>query len=116
MKLDAGTQSTFELINKPFADLQLGDICENLRKFEGKLSIQTLFLRGKLENNTVIDNTLPNEVNAWLKRLIYINPQKVILYPIDRETPVKSLEKIDKNILAEIAQKVQDIGIETEIY
>ena len=116
MKLDAGTQSMFELLNKPFSDLQLDDICENLRRFEGKLSIQTLFLRGKLDDNTVIDNTLPNEVDAWLKRLMYIRPQKVILYPIDRETPVKLLEKIDKNTLAKIALKVQEIGIETESY
>lgn len=116
MKLDAGTQSTFERLNKPYSKLQIDDICENLRKFEGKLSIQTLFLRGKMEDNTVIDNTTPDEVSAWLKRLEYINPQRVILYPIDRETPLKSLEKIDKDILGEIARKVQSLGMSTEIY
>ena len=116
MKLDAGTQSTFELINKPFADLLLDDICDNLLTFEGKLSIQTLFLRGKLDNDTTVDNTTNEEVTAWLERLKYIRPRKVILYPIDRETPAKCLEKIDKNALEQIAKKVQSLGMETACY
>jgi len=116
MKLDAGTQSMFELINKPFSEMKLDTICKNLQEFDGKLSIQTLFLRGKLENNTIIDNTTDEEIAAWLKRLTDINPRKVILYPIDRETPEACLEKIDKNTLLQIAAKVQAIGIETECY
>ncbi len=115
MKLDAGTQSMFELINKPFANLKLDDICDNLRKFEGNLSIQTLFLRGKL-GDVLVDNTQEEEVQAWLGRLVYIDPHKVILYPIDRETPAKCLEKIDKETLTHIAQEVRALGMETEIY
>jgi len=116
MKLDAGTQAMFDLINKPFSDLLLDNICENLREFGGKLSIQTLFLRGKLDNNQIVDNTTNEEVTTWLKRLTYIQPRRVILYSIDRVTPAKYLEKIDKNILLEIAEKVQALGIKTECY
>jgi wyosine [tRNA(Phe)-imidazoG37] synthetase (radical SAM superfamily) len=116
MKLDAGTQSMFELINKPFNLCLLDDICDNLREFKGKLSIQTLFLRGKLDNGATVNNTTDEEITAWLKRLTYIQPRKVILYPIDRETPVKFLEKVDKNILTQIATKVQALGMDTECY
>jgi len=116
MKLDVGTQSAFELINKPFSDMKLNDICENLKEFGNKRVIQTLFLRGKLDNNMVVDNTIDEEVAAWIKRLAYIQPHKVILYSIDRETPAKQLEKIDKNILLQIATKVQTLGIETECF
>jgi wyosine [tRNA(Phe)-imidazoG37] synthetase (radical SAM superfamily) len=116
MKLDAGTQSMFELINKTFANIRLDDICDNLRKFNGRLSIQTLFLRGKLDDGTIIDNTTEKEVSAWIERLKYINPHTVILYPIDRETPAKQLEKIDKAELNIIAEKLQTLGIKTETY
>jgi wyosine [tRNA(Phe)-imidazoG37] synthetase (radical SAM superfamily) len=116
LKLDAGTQSMFELINKTFTPIHLDDICENLREFNGKLSIQTLFLRGKLDDGTLVDNTTKEEVNAWIERLKYIHPHTVILYPIDRETPVKQLEKIGKEVLNTIAEKVQALGIKTEVY
>jgi wyosine [tRNA(Phe)-imidazoG37] synthetase (radical SAM superfamily) len=116
MKLDTGTQSMYELINLPFSNIKLDDICKNLQKFEGKLVVQTLFLRGKLDNNLIVDNTSNEEVEAWLECLSDIRPYKVILYPIDRETPVKCLEKIDKNTLNKIAKKVQLLGIETETY
>jgi wyosine [tRNA(Phe)-imidazoG37] synthetase (radical SAM superfamily) len=116
MKLDAGTQSMFEFINKPFSYMQLDDICKELREFDGNLSIQSLFLRGKLDDSIIIDNTTDEEIAAWLRRLTYIEPHKVILYSIDRETPATCLEKIDKNILFKIAAKVQSIGIKTECF
>jgi len=116
MKLDAGTQETFVQINKPFSPLTLDDICDSLCRFNGKLSIQTLFLKGKLDEGTHIDNTTDKEVEAWIERLQYINPQKVILYPIDRETPAKQLIQISKEELGKISQKIEQIGIKAEVY
>jgi wyosine [tRNA(Phe)-imidazoG37] synthetase (radical SAM superfamily) len=116
MKLDAGTQATFQKINQPFRNLTLNKICEKLRYFDGNLSIQTLFLRDTLHNGEIIDNTSEKEVEAWLKRIAYINPRKVILYSIDRKTPTKYLEKIDIETLNKIALHVQSLGIQTEVY
>jgi wyosine [tRNA(Phe)-imidazoG37] synthetase (radical SAM superfamily) len=116
MKLDAGTQFMFELINKTFSHIDLDVICENLRKFEGRLSIQTLFLRGILDDGSIVDNTTTEEVDMWLERIKYIHPHTVILYPIDRETPVKQLEKIDKDALNKIGERVRSFGIKTEVY
>jgi wyosine [tRNA(Phe)-imidazoG37] synthetase (radical SAM superfamily) len=116
MKLDAGTQATFYLINKPFQKISLDKLCENLRYFDGELSIQTLFLRGRLNNGKIVDNTSEEEVEAWLKRIKNINPRKVILYSIDRETPAKYLEKIDENTLNKIALQVRSLGIQAEVY
>ncbi|MDR0367665.1 MAG: radical SAM protein [Bacteroidales bacterium] len=116
MKLDAGTQAMFEQINKPFKHLKLDDVCDNLRQFNGDLSIQTLLLKGTLDNGELIDNTTSEEITAWLQRLRYIKPQKVILYSIDRETPAKKLIKIDKETLFNIANRVEKIGIKAEVY
>jgi wyosine [tRNA(Phe)-imidazoG37] synthetase (radical SAM superfamily) len=116
MKLDAGSQYMFEQINRSYAFLRLDDICADLQKFGGRLSIQTLFLRGVLDDDVLVDNTTESEVNAWLERLTVIRPQRVVLYSIDRATPVRQLEKISVEDLTLIARKVQQLGVKTEVY
>ena len=115
LKLDAGQQRTLDLINKPFAPISIDEITNNLAKFNGDLTVQTLFLRGESDGQT-IDNTTDEEVEAWLERLKIIKPQKVMMYPIDRETPAKNLKKISKEEMETIAEKVQRLGITTLIY
>ena len=39
-----------------------------------------------------------------------------MIYPIDRDTPAKNLEKISALELDNIAQRVKEAGIETEVY
>ena len=39
-----------------------------------------------------------------------------MIYPIDRETPVSNLQKIDINTLERIADKVRKLGIKTLTY
>ena len=38
-----------------------------------------------------------------------------MVYTIDRETPVKGLEKVPYNELMEIAERVEQLGIKTNI-
>ncbi len=115
MKLDAGSQEMFSLINQDFQNLKLDDIVEHLQMMKGKLSIQTLFLRGSHQGKT-IDNTSKKEFNLWLSHLHKIKPQKVIIYPIDRATPLLGLEKIESDEMKSIAAQIQNAGFETEVY
>lgn len=64
----------------------------------------------------IIDNTTNEEIEAWLKVLSKINPEYVMIYPIDRGTPTKGLEKIPENELKAIAEKVDGLGIGTRVY
>lgn len=116
MKLDTGIENTFRLINKPFIKTTLDEICDNLRLFEGNLTIQTMFLKGYLENGNYIDNTTDTEVRAWIEKLLYIQPHTVMMYPIDRETPDSNLQKIPKEVLDKIAVKVKEKGFKTLTY
>jgi hypothetical protein len=75
-----------------------------------------LFLKGELDDGTKIDNTTEAELSAWLDCLKIIKPHTAMLYPIDRETPAKKLEKIDKTVLEQIAQKVERLGIKALVY
>jgi wyosine [tRNA(Phe)-imidazoG37] synthetase (radical SAM superfamily) len=115
LKLDAGTEKMFQLINGPRSGITLHSIVEKLKEFKGELIIQTLFLRGSL-NGEKIDNTSEPELSRWLEHIRDIRPQYVMLYPIDRETPVKTLEKISFAELGRIADRVEKLGIKAHVY
>jgi len=115
MKLDAGSERVFNLINQGTKNIHLNDIVSNLKKFNGKLKIQTLFIRGEY-NDQIIDNTTEEEIALWLKHIEMINPESVMLYSFDRETPAENLEKISKEELNNIAKKLESIGIKAEVF
>lgn len=112
LKLDAGTEETFQLINQPLNKRTLKWVVEQLIKFDGDLTIQTLFLKGKYKNKN-IDNTTDPEIESWLSNLKKIKPKLVMIYSLDRATPAKDLQKIDAATLHAIAKKVEALGIET---
>jgi wyosine [tRNA(Phe)-imidazoG37] synthetase (radical SAM superfamily) len=67
LKLDSAFDLTVSIHNQPRVNIKVEELIENLRKFNGRLIIQTLFLRGTFNGKT-IDNTTPEEINAWLER------------------------------------------------
>ena len=115
LKLDAGTEEMFRLINGPRSGITLHAIVEKLREFQGELIIQTLFLRGTL-NGKRIDNTKEPEISRWLGHIKAINPKYVMIYPIDRATPLETLEKVPFQELVEIAARVEKTGIQAHVY
>jgi transposase len=82
----------------------------NLKKFNGNLIIQTLFLKGKYDNQ-IIDNTTETEVSEWLKIIKEVNPRQVMIYSLARDTPASNLEKISTAVLKGIASRVEQTGI-----
>jgi len=115
LKLDAGSERTFKLINNPVLTVHFSDLIRNLKKFEGNLIIQSIFLRGYFKDQTV-DNTTEEEVDEWINHLVEINPKMVMIYPIERATPLHSLEKIPVAELEVIAEKVRKAGLEVKVY
>lgn len=115
LKLDTGIESTFQTINQASGKLTLDKIIKNIKLFDGKVIIQTLFVRGEY-NGKVIDNTTDAEIDAWLKVVVDINPEYVMIYPIERGTAAKDLEKISEDELNVISDKVEALGINTKVY
>ncbi|MDD2687135.1 MAG: radical SAM protein [Bacteroidales bacterium] len=116
MKLDTGIQETFLRMNNPFITIDLDSICHNLQLFNGNVCIQTMFLRGRTSDGFYIDNTTDKEVDAWIERIKIIKPHTVMIYPIDRETTLSDLQKIDIQTLEHIAEKVRALKIKTLTY
>ena len=112
MKLDSVLDSRIRQIDDPVnKDFSSDELVRQLCRFDGQLIIQTMFLRGEREG-IVIDNTLSTEVETWIAALKKINPRKVMIYTIDRETPVHSIRKISSTELESIAEHVRKEGLE----
>jgi len=115
LKLDSAFDSTIKIHNQPRVNVNVEDLINNLIGFDGKLIIQTLFLRG-IYNGKVVDNTTRVEIREWLKAIERIKPSEVMIYTISRDTPEGArLKKVPLNELKEIAALVESIGIRTQV-
>ena len=115
MKLDAGSEELFHCINNPKTGITLEEIVADLKKFNGNLIIQSMFVRGEIGSKT-IDNTLPAELDKWLQYLSEIKPTEVMIYSLDRRPPMAKLEKISESELEAIAQKVRQLNLKASVY
>ena len=112
MKLDSVFDSRIRQLNAPNSPCFTFDkLLEQLCRFEGNMIIQTMFLKGEV-NGESVDNTTETEINDWIKALKIINPRQVMVYTIDRETPLKNLMKVSKDELDAIADRVRKEGFD----
>ena len=112
LKLDSAIDTTMRLIDKPVnQQLTVSQIVDYLRDFNGDFTLQTCFLRGEYQGK-IIDNTTPEELQAWYNMVEYLHPKQVMIYVIDRATPLKTLEKIPANQMEDIAAPLREKGFE----
>jgi wyosine [tRNA(Phe)-imidazoG37] synthetase (radical SAM superfamily) len=115
LKLDSGFDLTVRIHNQPKVNVRVEELIENLKKFNGQLIVQTLFLKGSYKGKT-IDNTTPEELEAWLKAIEMIKPSEVMIYTISRDTPEGGeLQKVKPSELKRIAEMVNKMGIKTQV-
>ena len=115
LKLDSAFDATVQLMNKPQqASYTVERTVSEMERFEGRMILQTMFLRGRVGEQP-IDNTTEREVEAWLKIVERIRPQRVMVYTIDRDTPLETLEKVPVEDLRRIAERVEALGIECSV-
>jgi wyosine [tRNA(Phe)-imidazoG37] synthetase (radical SAM superfamily) len=115
LKLDSAFDLTVKIHNQPKVNVKVGDLIREFRKFKGEMIVQTLFLRGNFKGKT-IDNTTPEEINAWLKAIKKIKPSGVMIYTTSRDTPEGGqLKKVPLAELKKIASLVNELGIETQV-
>lgn len=115
LKLDAGLEPLYQMINRPLIPITLAETVHELKKFNGQCVIQSMFLKGEV-GGTFFDNTTNENITAWLQIIKDIHPLRVVLYSLDRETPAQKLIKIYKKDLEIIADKVRALGIEAAVY
>jgi len=106
LKLDGGLTDTIMLLNQPVGKFSLSGLVKNLKKFDGKLIIQTMFLKGSF-NGIQFDNTSEEELVSWINLLTEISPQMVMIYSIARDTPADNLVGIELEQLELIRKRVE---------
>jgi wyosine [tRNA(Phe)-imidazoG37] synthetase (radical SAM superfamily) len=115
LKFDSAIDRTMKLMDQPVGkQINVAWFIEHLKEFEGKLIIQTMFLRGVVNGET-IDNTTDEEVEAWLNALEEIRPQQIMIYTLDREAPTQNLQKVSQKDLKAIAIKARERGFDVSV-
>ncbi|MBR6016481.1 MAG: radical SAM protein [Prevotella sp.] len=134
-KLDTVDADFIRAVDRPTSpNYDVAKIVEQLKAFQGHVIIQTIWMR--IDNSQLtIDNYPSNEqstnveqksiinyqlsiinykgatIRRWLSALKAIAPSQVMIYTIDRETPVKGLEKATPDELNRIRDLVIAEGI-----
>lgn len=114
LKLDSAIDSTAKLMDRPRADYSVDRQIELMKLFEGQMILQTMFLTGTVDGQP-IDNTTPEQIEAWVESIKQIRPSKVMIYSIDRDTPLDTLEKVNVEKLKAIAAHIEALGIECSV-
>ena len=109
LKLDSAINDTAKAIDLPRGEYDTERIIEQMQRFKGQMTLQTMFLRGN-HAGEIIDNTTELEIEAWLTAVRRISPRDVMVYSIDRATPCQELEKISREELESIAERVRALG------
>lgn len=111
LKLDTVDEDYINMVDRPVQpSYNVRNVVENLKLFNGKVVIQTMFMKGTTAGKSV-DNTGDRFVTPWLEALKEIAPRLVMIYTIDRETPEHGLRKAEPAELDAIKARVERQGI-----
>ena len=115
LKLDAGTDTMMRRIDLPVnPSLTVETIIAWLQQFDGDFTLQTCFLRGE-HKGEIIDNTTPEELEAWYQAVDRLHPKQIMIYVIDRKTPEEHLSKIPREEMERIAAPLIATGYNVSI-
>lgn len=123
LKLDTVSQDYILSVDRPaMAGYDVREVVEWLKAYNGHCIIQTMFMTGEgtawhngKEEQINADNTSDTYVTPWIDTLCEICPQQVMIYTIDRETPIPWLRKASAEQLDDIAEKVRKRGLKCSV-
>ena len=110
LKLDTIDPIYINKVDHPNGTYDVDVIIDRMKAFNGHLIIQTMFMRGDC-NGESVDNTGEEYVTPWLEAVKSIKPQQVMIYTIDRDTPTQGLLKATHEQLDAIRDRVIAAGI-----
>ncbi len=99
-KLDVGREEKFKAINRPYGDVNLGEIVGLLSNLSN-ICIQTILIDGNLCNISKED------LDAYFEKLKKIQPGEVHIYSTDRPVSNTEIKRVIPEKLEEIAKEGQ---------
>jgi wyosine [tRNA(Phe)-imidazoG37] synthetase (radical SAM superfamily) len=110
LKLDAGTEATFQAVDKPQPGITLEKIVAMIKTFERPV-LQTMLHDG------AISNLSEDDLKGLARLYKEINPRFVMLYSLDRAPLDSRLEKIPADRLQAIgARLARESGVDVEVF
>ena len=114
LKLDTVNPIYIYNVDRPQGHYDVEEQIECLALFKGHCIIQTMLMKGEYEGHN-LDNTTEEYVAPYLEALARIKPRSVMLYTLDRETPVSGLEKATPEAMEAIAERIRGLNIEVSV-
>lgn len=113
-KLDTVDAGYISQIDAPVGHYDVNAVIRHLKAFNGKVIVQTMFLKGMVGGRDV-DNTSDKYVLPWLEAIKEIAPSQVMIYTIDRETPVSGLQKATHEELDRISRLLRSHQLKVSV-
>ena len=115
LKLDSAIEPTMRALDRPTSpSFSVDKVVDQLAQFGDQAIIQTMILRGEHEG-VKIDNSTPAEIEALIEAYKKIGPGEIMLYSIDRKTPAEKLERVSREELEQIADKMRAAGFKVQV-
>ena len=108
LKLDAPTDAQVALVNKPAGEYHVAQVVGQMARFKGDFVMQTMFLRGP-------DWESAQWTEGWMALVRQLKPREIMVYTIDRETPMKGLGKYTVEEMRSLVQPLIDEGFSIQI-
>lgn len=107
LKLDSASEEIVNELDRPNYKYSVEETVNLISSFGENLAVQTMFARWRRDNGEMYDNSREEDVEAWLQLIKRINPPRLMIYTIDRETPMSGMEKVSKERLDAIAEEAK---------
>ena len=114
LKLDTVCPQYIEIVDQPQGHYNVEEQIQCLEQFRGHCIIQTMLMQGTYKGFD-LNNTTEAYIAPYIEALQRIKPKAVMLYTLDRETPVAGLQKADADIMNAIAERIRELGIEVSV-
>ena len=108
LKLDGPTDAAVRKMNQPVGRYSVEEVVRGMERFQGDFVLQTMFLRGPAWESA-------DWVGAWMDIVRRLRPREVMVYTIDRETPMKGLGKYTPAQMQALVQPLIDEGYKLQI-
>lgn len=118
LKIDSGLEETIKRLDRPSAGYSLSEVVGRIKEQKDRLgdalTIQTMFTKWT-DAQGEYDNSVEADVAPWLDILRDIAPPRLMIYTIDRETPLKTMSKTPREVLDGIAERARQIVEEVSV-
>jgi wyosine [tRNA(Phe)-imidazoG37] synthetase (radical SAM superfamily) len=100
VKIDAGNEKMFKLVNSPLSRTNLARVLNGVKKLRD-VTVQTMLMKGP------IDNTNKADLDDWMEVIAMIKPKGVILQAISRPSAMPELTRLTEDQIYGIASMLE---------